>query len=460
MGDIWGRFNETTYFISTHLEELGEMNIRMMKQIMKFMMFLYIFLVCFFYMLIGFMHISAPYLLFPAAICVCMACLMSMEKKASISLEKIRLQLLALYFLLYSMMDLTDILSHRDGLTVLFPMFLVALSAFYVDYFWIVALFDGALAAEYMVLTTCFKEPDLAHADILLCLGAYLLVLFCYWVVLGMQTDRVTDNRILEEKSSTDLLTGLYNKVSFEEKSKAFLEKRPVGEGCALIIIDFDNFKHVNDEYGHLVGDQVLARCGKILKDTFRVKDIVGRVGGDEFMVMVTDLDSNSKIGEHCDTVQHELNIMRVGEAGQFSASIGIITDSLGKGFKQLYRLADDALYEAKARGKKQYVLWESKEITPPTKMAVYIATTDQKCAEKVKRTLGSKYEFFESDSARVALNEISLYQDYLESIFFDYSLPDISEDILRKYINSRPLFSQIPVHDIQREVRMDGTIE
>ena len=58
-----------------------------------------------------------------------------------------------------------------------------------------------------------------------------------------------------------------------------------------------------------------------------------------------------------------------------------------------------------------------------------------------------------ESEKASKALNEISLYQQYLESVFFDYNMPDMSESVLRKYMNSRPVFSQIPVHDVAKEL-------
>ena len=434
------RINETTYYISTHLKEVHAENLRVIRQVWGFMAFLYVFMISFFYMLVGFSNVEVIYLSVPSVLFVfLLANTYIARKKPLLTVNRSRCYAILFYVCLYTAIIMTDAASRPQETAILFPMALAGLSAFYMD---------------YILIASFWKDPEVVHADIPLCLGSYLISMFAYWLIQGMMADRGADNRILEEKSSTDLLTGLYNKLSFEEKANRFMEQREVGEGCALIIIDFDNFKHVNDEYGHLVGDQVLARCGKILRDCFRVQDIVGRVGGDEFMVLVTDLSENSNIEKHCDEVQHQLNVMKVGDAGQFSASIGIVEDSLGKGFKELYLLADDALYEAKARGKKQYVKWISKRVVPPTRMAVYIATTDRERAAFIKRTLGEdKYEFLESDTATVALNEISLYQNYLESVFFDYTMPDISKEILRKYINSRPLFSQIPVHDIRKEV-------
>lgn len=127
--------------------------------------------------------------------------------------------------------------------------------------------------------------------------------------------------------------------------------------------------------------------------------------------------------------------------------------DNAGFDFKNMYRLADDALYEAKARGKAQHIIWQSQRVIKPEKNIIYLASPDMSVRDRIRNVMGSDYIYMEASVASKALNEISLYQEYLESVFFDYNMPDMEERVLRRYINSRPIFSQIPVHDVKKEL-------
>ena len=165
------------------------------------------------------------------------------------------------------------------------------------------------------------------------------------------------------DKSRQDLLTGLVNKLTFESDT---LEQMAINRKSKLVsvlfIIDFDNFKHVNDNYGHQTGDKVLKEFAGILTRTFRAYDVIGRVGGDEFMVFMAEMteDNLGRADIISQDILQELKVLKVDDAGPFSCSIGIGTDDTGKSFKELYQLADKALYEAKARGKACYVRYSS----------------------------------------------------------------------------------------------------
>ena len=166
-------------------------------------------------------------------------------------------------------------------------------------------------------------------------------------------------------KSKHDLLTGLFNKRSFEEEVKAAIANKKPTEASVLMILDFDNFKHVNDTYGHQIGDEVLKAFGLILERAFRTNDIIGRVGGDEFMVYMPGMSvfSLKRAEEVSQEILHTLEILKVGRAEHFSCSIGIATDFGNYDFKKLYLLADKALYESKKRGKACYVRFSSDEV-------------------------------------------------------------------------------------------------
>ena len=166
-------------------------------------------------------------------------------------------------------------------------------------------------------------------------------------------------------RSKHDLLTGLFNKRSFEEEAKAAIANKKPTEVSVLMIFDFDNFKYVNDHYGHQIGDEVLKAFGMILERAFRTTDIIGRVGGDEFMVYMPGM--SGFFLERADEISQEilraLAVLKVGEAEHFSCSIGIATDAGNYDFKKLYLLADKALYESKERGKACYVRFSSAEV-------------------------------------------------------------------------------------------------
>ena len=114
-------------------------------------------------------------------------------------------------------------------------------------------------------------------------------------------------------------------------------------------MIDVDNFKTVNDLNGHVIGDEVLKKFGSILKESFTIEDIVGRAGGDEFIVFVKDIQ------EHGNAINIEIDNFK----GTISCSIGIaFYPEHGTTFKGLYNLADQALYQTKNQGRNGYTCY------------------------------------------------------------------------------------------------------
>lgn len=190
---------------------------------------------------------------------------------------------------------------------------------------------------------------------------------FVWWHVdwFAQKFTEVTD------KSRQDLLTGLLNKLTFETDTKEALTKKKDGVYSALFIFDFDNFKKVNDNYGHLAGDEALKAFGNILTRSFRAHDIVGRVGGDEFMVYMPDLpEANlSRTDEVANEVLTDLKavVLSNGATG-FSCSIGIGTSKENVDFAALYKVADIGLYKAKQNGKAQAKRMDQSEVTDDDK--------------------------------------------------------------------------------------------
>ena len=159
------------------------------------------------------------------------------------------------------------------------------------------------------------------------------------------------------ELAYTDHLTGLYNQQGLFARCTEVLEDKNVNS--AVLFMDLDNFKLVNDMYGHGMGDKVLYEVGKAIKEETRGKDIVGRYGGDEFVVLIYDIKHPAVAEDAAERIAARINDV----CGQLklhvdvSASIGIaFTNQTGHDYLYLKEIADDRLYLAKKRGKNQIV--------------------------------------------------------------------------------------------------------
>jgi len=176
--------------------------------------------------------------------------------------------------------------------------------------------------------------------------------------------NRIVNN--LDNKAHLDLLTGILNKRSFEEFTENTVRKLPQNQHHALILLDVDNFKGVNDTLGHAYGDKVLSGIGEILRKTFTEDDFTGRLGGDEFCVFLNiplpnQNDYISLINMKCTQLCEAFRSNYTGDDNQYkvSASIGVaVFPAHGTSFSKLYECADKALYESKHKGKDTYTIF------------------------------------------------------------------------------------------------------
>ena len=157
----------------------------------------------------------------------------------------------------------------------------------------------------------------------------------------------------IELSTRTDALTGLWDRNYIEERVGNYLSKYRNG---VLIMLDMDNFKYVNDTFGHITGDSMLIRFSTALRSMIRNEDIVSRVGGDEFCIFMTGSISRkecenkaSRILEHLETVFRDIS--QINQKVSVSMGIAIAPDD-GEDYITLYKKADAALYHVKKNGK------------------------------------------------------------------------------------------------------------
>ncbi len=166
--------------------------------------------------------------------------------------------------------------------------------------------------------------------------------------------------RQLKERAERDSLTKLLNKSAGRKQAEAYLSYYPNGVSCAMLILDLDNFKQVNDQYGHLFGDAVLTRAAQKIREQFRDQDILCRIGGDEFLVLVRGLADRALLESRCRQLVSSISGLRGPyKKLSLSCSIGIaLSPENGTTYYELFNCADQALYQAKARGKNGFCFY------------------------------------------------------------------------------------------------------
>lgn len=193
-----------------------------------------------------------------------------------------------------------------------------------------------------------------------------LIIVVCAFICIVMIINIVAKIRNnekkkeLENKADTDLLTGLNNKLATERKIKEYMAKNPESQSM-MFILDIDNFKKINDTMGHAFGDEVLRSLGIQIGAIFRASDIIGRVGGDEFMIFLKGIPDEETILKEAKKVETFFKGFQAGEYVKYAAtaSIGVaIFPQEGADFETLYKAADQGLYKAKKRGKNQLAFY------------------------------------------------------------------------------------------------------
>ncbi len=167
-------------------------------------------------------------------------------------------------------------------------------------------------------------------------------------------------NRDLARQISQDDLTGIYNRRGFFNAAKPLLylshrNQKTIG----IMMLDLDNFKRVNDTHGHSIGDEILKTAARSVRNSVRASDIVGRYGGEEFIILFSSIDKQATLqlaDKIRGKVEHDTRTIV-----PVTVSIGVATGELGTGIEEsmisLIKSADDCLYQAKNSGKNRVVI-------------------------------------------------------------------------------------------------------
>lgn len=166
-------------------------------------------------------------------------------------------------------------------------------------------------------------------------------------------------------RTGVDALTGLPNRAQFLERLERIIQYTDHNRNFrfAVLFIDLDGFKPINDKLGHKAGDAVLRHVARIFQSCLRQGDVVGRYGGDEFICLLNQINHQTEATQIVERMLARLQApIDAGERVTVGASIGIVFNSnMGETSEELLRDADQAMYRAKAQGKNRYVISDHK---------------------------------------------------------------------------------------------------
>ena len=220
-----------------------------------------------------------------------------------------------------------------------------------------IVLENSLYETELNMRTLLYGYPEL----VLLVLIVFFSIVFSALIAALIFNRRKA--HAIETVSQTDALTGILNRGAVQAKITMTLEKEKTNPElvCPLIAIDLDNFKYINDTYGHMEGDRLLIAVANTLKNSVRRSDIVGRLGGDEFIVYLTNVNNKKtaeKVAAKLCAAVSALSLEK-DEWSEITGSFGVAFGNPTITWDSLYRHADSALYVAKESGKNQYCVYK-----------------------------------------------------------------------------------------------------
>lgn len=346
------------YFVDAR-DENARSNLRILKKVSIFSILLVVFAYFVTPHIISGWQVSPPYFWFIPAVLFFTIYSVLYAKRPEINPNVANASCVVFIIVIELLVVLIDVFLGSRSQASFMPMIFIMVPGVFIFPFRVLVPLLAGSEMVYVFALLKYKTIELAEIDIFTSLVG---LMFGYLMAFTIVQLRIKDNnakREYQRRSMVDPVTGILNKFSFENSVREALKAREINTLSALVVLDIDNLKRMNDELGTMVGDMFLEDVAEYLTHIFRGSDIIGRVGGDEFMVYIRSMNNEEWLSQKCFRLQQEVKALS-NEHGNINMTISIgaaIVKEQKVSFDQMYGVADNSLYKAKTRGRGKFTV-------------------------------------------------------------------------------------------------------
>lgn len=249
--------------------------------------------------------------------------------------------------------------------STVFIVIIILTPMFMIDKPYFMAIELSAASAIFLIWMHGVKDYEVWQIDAVNVMIFMVIAMFIHVVANSIRIKEFVLRRTISMQKDHDELTGLKSKSALTREINEYLSDEKTNKGL-MFLMDFDRFKAINDKYGHDVGDDVITQFGAFLKTMFMEDDIVGRFGGDEFIVFIKNTDDIAFAEETARRITEDSAeyVILPEKKRKFSVSIGIaVYTGSEKNYSEIFKKADVALYKTKADRTVKYNIYNDQTV-------------------------------------------------------------------------------------------------
>lgn len=439
--------DKRTYFHDAGAE-ISLQNLKLMRIISVAATLLVAFFIVFTPYIIDNWAVSPVYICFLVSLAVySVLVFMAYIKKLS-NVHLITLMCLFQNIMLMAFMILIDVIPYPSASCIFTPMFLAICPTIFILPFSIIHSFLVGSAALFIVLTHLYKGPAVASIDTFQALVGVAVGFVLSIIITSIRVSEYRAKADFRNLTQVDSLTQLLNQTTSETTIKAYLNTRDISQDCAMFLIDMDRFRSFNETIGRDASDKILYEAAQIIRRMFPSNAILGRIGGDRFVILDKKIASSDAATWKAYDVQKAIGqIHPVNSAFNVNCSIGIAyTTGSFAAYDTLRRLSEDALYSAKRFEPSHCSLQAASSIRASRKQYMLIVDDMKINREVIALSFQNEFDILEATSGQEALSMLSHYNDQIAVVLLDLFMDDINGYDVLKFIKKRDHLGHIPV--------------
>ena len=434
------------YFLEC-LPSIDDYNLHMLRKACMYISMVYIIMIIVGEILLEDYTLSVEHFgIIPLMIIYFNVNLYTLRHRGEISTAKTAAICCTFYFFLGVVLGIIDVFDSPTGQSLWLPIACMGLPMIFIDRIYKYAFEEAVVLSIMLVMSYFHRDYDGFVIDLYIAASAYFISLLFARIILEVRAKEALAMQEVTKLSALDKLTHVLNKNALLERIDNYFKRKSPEECCAMCIIDLDDFKLVNDNLGHSTGDMLLEKLGQLLIENFRAYDLVGRYGGDEFVVLMPRMGDVNILANRCKALQMYINDLDIGSDHRVTASIGAVICKGGYGREAIFSMADDALYKSKIQGKNCCTTWVY--LDEPVDRDVLIVMTS-KVDEGVQSLFegeGDRFEVIHANNDDDVIRNISRYHDGVKIIMLEVDVETGTGVFVLKYLKKREGFAKIPV--------------